>query len=334
MRGDDDHEWRWFHSRAYRARGIPGIVVEAHDITALKEVERKLADTEEFFRQAFEEAPIGLSLAAIDDVGDPVIVRANRLYAHAYGFEPEELEGRAIAPQIHPDDWPAAQAARQRLLSGQSTRERMQVRIIRRDGSALWCTLTRSVLRDQAGTPRFTMAQLEDATETRDMVSQLSALAHSDPLTGLTNRRGLEIELATLLADPVASAHAAVYFLDLDGFKVVNDRLGHREGDVALREVAQRLIGLTRTHDTVARVGGDEFVILARHVGSDAAAALLRDRLAQMEVVVSTDPPATVRASVGLARPNVHDSVQALIDRADRVMYRQKRNARGQQIRA
>jgi diguanylate cyclase (GGDEF)-like protein len=209
-------------------------------------------------------------------------------------------------------------------LNGETTRERMQVRIVRRDGSALWCSMTRSVLRDRDGTPRFTMAQLEDATETRAVVDRLAALAHTDPLTGVTNRRGLDAELTGLLADAVASAPAALYFVDLDGFKVVNDRLGHAGGDVVLQTVAQRLIGLTRTGDTVARVGGDEFIVLARHVGSEEAANRLAERLRNVAVTVDDVPTLVVRASVGMARPRAYDSAQALIDRADRMMYRVK----------
>ena len=319
-----DTTYRWYDVRVWRAPGIPGVVFEAHDITAIRAAERRLADAETFFRQAFEDAPIGLCLASIDDVAPPQLVACNRLYAHAFGYEPEDLVGQPTSGQIHADDWAAAQAGRQRLLNGETTRERMQVRIVRRDGSALWCSMTRSMLRDGDGTPRFTMAQLEDATESRAVVDELAALAHSDPLTGVSNRRGLDVALAGLLTDAVASSPAALYFVDLDGFKEVNDRLGHAGGDVVLQTVAQRLLGLTRTGDTVARVGGDEFIVLARHVGSEEAAERLGQRLRDMAVTVDAAAALVVRASVGMARPRAYDSAQALIDRADRMMYRVK----------
>lgn len=319
-----DGDYHWYDVRAWRADGIPGVVLEAHDITAVKEAERRVADAEALFRSAFEEAPIGLSLASVDDLAEPRLVVCNRLYAHAFGYEPEDLVHRPVHEVIHPDDWTAAQAARHRLVAGETTRERMQVRIVRRDGSVLWCSMTRSLVRGEDGRPRYTMAQLEDATETRAVVDQLAALAHTDPLTGVANRRGLDAELTSLLADPVVSVHAALYFVDLDGFKEINDAHGHAAGDTALRAVAERLIALTRTGDTVARVGGDEFVVLARHVGSDDAARRLGERLAAMEVRPGDLAGLAVRASVGMARPRPYDSAQALVDRADRMMYRVK----------
>lgn len=319
-----DGDYHWYDVRAWRADGIPGVVLEAHDITAVKEAERRLADAEALFRAAFEEAPIGLSLASLDDLVAPRLVVCNRLYAHAFGYEPEDLIGRPVHEVLHPDDWAAAQAARRRLVDGETTRERMQVRIVRRDGSVLWCSMTRSLVRGEDGRPRYTMAQLEDATETRAVVDQLALLAHTDPLTGVANRRGLDAELTSLLLDPVVSVHAALYFVDLDGFKEINDAHGHAAGDTALRAVAERLIGLTRVGDTVARIGGDEFVVLARHVGSDDAARRLGERLAGMEVRPDGAAGFAVRASVGMARPRPYDSAQALIDRADRMMYRAK----------
>ena len=151
-------------------------------------------------------------------------------------------------------------------------------------------------------------------------------LAHTDPLTGLTNRRGFEIELEGLLSDPVGAGHAALFFLDLNGFKLVNDRLGHRAGDDALRVIADRLRSLTRAHDTVARVGGDEFVILARQVGADPAAAQLAERFGQALLRPPGAPDVVVRASVGVAVPQAGDTAQALIERADRAMYAAKRD--------
>jgi len=324
---DTEGRWRWFDSRVSLAEGVPGVVSVSRDISERTAMEREMADAEELFRQAFEEAPIGTAMTTAGVDGSATIVRANRLYAHALGLEPEDLVGRSNLEFVHPDDRAAALAARHRLVAGLTARERMQLRIVRRDGSVVWHTLTRSVLRDQAGAVRYILAQVEDASETHDLVSRLAVQAHTDPLTGLANRRGLETELTRLLEDPLKAAHAAVFFLDLDGFKEVNDRLGHAAGDRALRIVGERLLSLTRAHDTVARVGGDEFVILARHVGGPGAEVVLAERFAQILVHLAHELPVEVRASVGSARPAPGDTAGGLLERADRAMYRSKRRA-------
>ncbi|EHR69989.1 diguanylate cyclase (GGDEF) domain-containing protein [Burkholderiales bacterium JOSHI_001] len=107
----------------------------------------------------------------------------------------------------------------------------------------------------------------------------LRSLAHTDALTGLPNRRGLALEIQALLPQATAQRLLAVYLLDLDGFKAVNDRLGHDAGDELLKAVAQRLRALLRNRDVVARLGGDEFVVLAGDLPSDADARHLGTKL-------------------------------------------------------
>ena len=318
-------DWHWLDMRVWQADGVPGRVVVARDITARKSMERELADAEALFRQAFEEAPIGMAMTSAGAVDVPIVVLANQRYADALGRPLGEIVGHSARRFTHPDDHEASSAARARLLSGESTHERMHIRVLRDDGTTPWHVLTRTLLRDQAGAPRYVLAQLEDAGAAQDMVSKLAVLAHTDPLTGLANRRGLDTELAAVLADPYAMAHTAVFFLDLEGFKAVNDRFGHVVGDEVLRRVGGRLAQLTRSHDTVARVGGDEFVVIARHVSTHADAALVADRLTGALLPVDDALPLEIRASVGSARPVPGDTAATLVDRADRDMYRHKR---------
>jgi len=160
----------------------------------------------------------------------------------------------------------------------------------------------------------------------------LRALAHTDALTGLPNRRGLETELA--LALPLADNQRvlAVYLLDLDGFKAVNDRLGHDAGDELLIAVSARLRAELRRGDVVARLGGDEFVVLARDLGTEADAWQLGRKL-----VAAFGQPFTVRGqtcSVGLtagfalAPLDGHDA-PSLLRRADAAMYAGKQSGKG-----
>lgn len=161
----------------------------------------------------------------------------------------------------------------------------------------------------------------------------MHSLAQSDPLTGLPNRRGLEAVLARSLAQAGPQRVAAVYLLDLDGFKQVNDRLGHDAGDALLVAVARRLRTCVRASDTVARLGGDEFVVVAEGLaGEDDAAALGR------KLLEATDAPFDVAGAachvgltIGYALAPVDGGDGAvLLKAADAAMYAGKQAGRRQ----
>jgi diguanylate cyclase (GGDEF)-like protein len=159
----------------------------------------------------------------------------------------------------------------------------------------------------------------------------LRALAHTDALTGLPNRRGLQERLAVVL--PLARPHQllAVFLLDLDGFKPVNDRHGHDVGDALLIAVGQRLQGQLRGSDVVARLGGDEFVVLAGGLADEAAARGLGQKMlaAFDEPFVALGQRCDVGLTIGYALAPL-DGVTAddLIKRADAAMYAGKQAGR------
>ena len=151
-----------------------------------------------------------------------------------------------------------------------------------------------------------------------------------DRLTGLPNRDLLDdrIRQALALARRDAERHAG-FFLDLDGFKSVNDQLGHEVGDIVLREISRRLVAATRETDTISRLGGDEFFLLVQDIGSCDAAAHLAEKLIELiEQPVAGLPPAlTLSASIGIClfpRSGLDATAEAIIRRADQAMYRVK----------
>jgi diguanylate cyclase (GGDEF)-like protein len=152
----------------------------------------------------------------------------------------------------------------------------------------------------------------------------LRSLAHTDPLTGLPNRRGLQAELANALPRAGSDRLLGVYLLDLDGFKAVNDRLGHDAGDELLRRVAERLRAPLRHRDVVARLGGDEFVVMATDLPSDDDARRLGHKLldAIAEPFLLRGQSCRVGLTVGyaLAPFDGHDA-DSLLKRADAAMY-------------
>ena len=152
----------------------------------------------------------------------------------------------------------------------------------------------------------------------------LRSLAHTDALTSLPNRRGLNEVLTRVLPVSVPERMTAIYLVDLDGFKPVNDRLGHDAGDALLIAVARRLEALVRTSDTVARLGGDEFVIVATRLASDADAQALGRKLVtgfeQPFQVAGQECRVGLTVGYALAPLDGSDAL-SLLKRADAAMY-------------
>ena len=163
-------------------------------------------------------------------------------------------------------------------------------------------------------------------------VSELELRADVDPLLDILNRRGFERELKRSLAYLQRyQGEAALLFIDLDGFKAVNDEHGHAAGDALLKAVARELTGHVRASDVVARLGGDEFGVLLWNLGSPLAAAKARELEKLIEAVSVAHGAArlAVGASAGLVPLAVGATPEQMIDAADRAMYARKKERRG-----
>ena len=159
-------------------------------------------------------------------------------------------------------------------------------------------------------------------------IKNLAYLANHDPLTGLFNRRRFEEDLEARLAESRRhGTHGGLLVIDLDRFKAINDEFGHLAGDAVLCAIADTLRRNTRDSDTVARIGGDEFVVLVNHenaAGVDACASKLSDHIARVSVPFET-ATLSIGASIGVALFPEHATAQALFLAADAALYRSKR---------
>ncbi len=177
------------------------------------------------------------------------------------------------------------------------------------------------------------IARLEaELADLRARVAELEAHAERDPLTELLNRRGFERELArTRSYMERYGGNAALIYLDLDGFKPVNDRHGHAAGDAVLKAVAAALVGAVRASDAVARLGGDEFAVLLWNLGARDAQnkALALERAIAEAVVTWGGRRLSVGASSGLAELAHDRDVDDILSRADAQMYARKRTRKG-----
>ena len=286
-----------------------------------------LASNRDVFETFFEAARIGLALA--DLTGR--YVRVNDTYATLLGQSPEDLIGIPIGDVLEGGD-PNALAD---MLSGRVQSVQNERQYVHRDGTSTWLLHGVATVLSPEGTPAWFAVSAQDITERRraeqdlrELTAVLTERAVRDPLTGLANRALLEERLRTVLARDSRSGDATgLLFLDLDGFKGVNDRHGHAVGDTVLRAVADRLTGAVRPSDTVARLGGDEFVILvesASQAAVDALVARLREAVGAPLHVHGLDLVVGVSVGVALATGGACDP-QSLLSQADARMYDAKR---------
>lgn len=177
------------------------------------------------------------------------------------------------------------------------------------------------------------IAFLHDISERKSLFASMEAMALRDTLTGLPNRRALMQALTEAIqrANRLRQS-CAVFFLDLDRFKQVNDRYGHEEGDELLRQFAERVLHTVRKTDTVGRLAGDEFIVILENLHSDSAAQETADKLAPALRQPFTLKTATVTlsASIGIAihHPDDPQDIETLLSRADRAMYLNKQQTR------
>lgn len=200
----------------------------------------------------------------------------------------------------------------------------------RKDGQLLPELLSISRVVDKKGNTVNYVGMFLDITERWEAETRTQYLAHHDYLTGLPNRLALTEHAAhTLTIARRYKRRLAIFYVDLDRFKPINDEYGHNVGDVILKTVAQRLLGMVRESDTVCRQGGDEFVILLPEFTDlahlEMLAIKIRDEIQKPCLVSGIGNPLTVSASIGIATyPDDGETVETLIQAADTAMYQAK----------
>jgi diguanylate cyclase (GGDEF)-like protein/PAS domain S-box-containing protein len=289
------------------------------------QVQRRRAD--ERFQALFLHAP---DMVAVLDA-DGRVAYSSPSAASVLHFAAGSLQGSSVFELVHPDDRPRMREAFATLLSGRDTVLRLQTRILNRAGEAAWFEFTAS---NQMDNPALTgiVINARDISENRAFQERLHHEATHDALTGLPNRRRMQDALGTSLRDDAV----AVLFLDLDGFKPVNDAHGHEAGDELLRQVADRLGTCVRDSDVLARVGGDEFVVLMPGVTAraDADAMSHRVRTAVERPFQVFGAEIIIGASVGVHLATPSDDPDQALRAADHAMYAVKHLGGGRRANA
>lgn len=286
-------------------------------------VAQALHASEARFRAVFEGAAIGIGIADLD--GN--ILQVNTALLRMFGGSEQSVRGRNVMDWTHPEDAPHVWKLYDELVRGEREHYHVEKPFYRPDGTALWTNLTVSLLRDADGDPQYQLALMEDTTERRLLNLRLRYEATHDALTGLPNRT-LFFERLEKALNAGDGQRFGLCYLDLDGFKTINDSLGHAAGDRLLVEVADRLQSCaTAPGEMVARLGGDEFVALTTGPGTEQEVDELAERIMNALVTpVSIDGrDLLVRGSIGIVEGPAGERTPAEVLRsADITMYRAK----------
>ena len=310
-----DGSWVWIESTVMNQLAQTGAVVAvSHDVSARKQQEAALRASEQELRTLAESVPAAVFRATAD---------GSVTFANSLWYELTAPCGPigSLHQLVSPAEAGPLLASWGELVGGRGAFE-LDVSAIDGRTLRLRCRSVPTPTGDVVlGTIDDVSAEVEATTELRRQVER-------DALTGLVNRAGLARFLAAALGGE-ATAEAVLVFVDLDGFKVVNDTWGHRVGDGVLEEVAGRLRTAVRPNDIVARYGGDEFVLLCTDVpaGEDQAIVERIEHALEQPVVVDGHEWRAA-ASVGVVRPHPGETVESAVHRADGEMYQRKRSRR------
>jgi diguanylate cyclase (GGDEF)-like protein/PAS domain S-box-containing protein len=296
---------------------------------ALGEAELAARASEARFRAVFAGAAIGIGLG--DAQGN--ILDANPALRKMLGYSVRQMRTRNVSDFMHPEDVQKVWVLYEQLIRGERESFRTAKQFLRSDGSDIWTHLTVSLIRDVAGNPEFQIAVIEDVTDLQRLQNKLQYQAHHDELTGLANRALFHRRLEQVLLAPGRLGRVGLCLMDLDGFKSINDSVGHAVGDQVLVEIANRLeAALSTKGHLVARLGGDEFVVLVENTsGPQDVITVAEDALGAVDQPITIEGrDFRVTASAGLVeRESTATAAADLMRAADITLYWAKADGKG-----
>lgn len=319
---------RYFEFNIRRTRQAEGpiLLLIGRDITFKRQARLRLQESEEFFRLTFSQAAVGIALLSREGR----FVRVNRKLTQIVGYTEIELLQRFVHQITYQSDLLEDRVLIRQLIDGEIRDFQRETRYVSKRGNTIWVTVSASAMREAVSGQLRLIIAVEDISRRKQAEEALLRMANHDTLTGLPNRALLQDRLSHAIAQAQRNGRmVAVMFIDLDRFKHVNDSLGHDAGDQMIIEIARRLGRSLRESDTVARQGGDEFVVvLPDLVAPDDAGLVARKVLADLfQPLTLSGNELFPTGSIGIAiYPRDGRDPTALLKAADTAMYRSKAN--------
>ena len=295
------------------------------DMSERTQAELALKQSEERYRALFDSS---LELVYVHDF-EGKMLDVNPTALELLGYCREDIPSLNFASMLHPEDLPRAMGSLRGVARPDLGREQGEFKVRHKDGSYVYLEIKASIIR-RDGKPYAIQGIARDISERKMFEQRLSEMATHDSLTGLPNRVLLNDRFTLALAQANRNKNRlAIIAIDLDRFKSVNDTLGHQAGDDLLKCIAKRLRGLIRSSDTVARMGGDEFLLLMPelHVIEDANKIIDKIAAAFKEPFLIDGSRLNMSVSMGLAiYPDDGEDMDALMRKSDAAMYNIKRH--------
>jgi diguanylate cyclase (GGDEF)-like protein/PAS domain S-box-containing protein len=314
----------WYEVKAYPH--ADGLSIYFRDVT-----ERVAAEQKMRLHERAIEATVNAIVITTGRRQKYSIVHVNPAFERITGYSAGEVLGRN-ARFLHGEECDQPGLAVLRALLREQKEGCVTLRNYRKDGTLFYNELRISPVRNARGHVTHFVGVLNDITETKRYQDELEHHVNHDALTGLPNRHLLRDRLHQALARANRrELQCAVMFLDIDHFKLVNDGLGHHVGDALLKDIGSELLALLRPEDTVARFGGDEFVLIADDIQDPASVTEIAERIVSRLSMPRRigDEEIAVSASVGIAMyPADGETVDSLLRHADTAMYHAKERGR------
>lgn len=308
---------------------ICGLIGAILDITERKQADEALRQE----RQSLDGIIKGTNAGTWEwniPTGEVVI---NDRLAEIIGYTLEEISPMSIYDWMkfcHPDDLHLSNELAERHFRGELDYYDLEVRMKHKDGSWVWVLARGKVIKwTEDGKPLIMSGTHQDVTMRKQNEEKIKYLATHDVLTDLPSLKLARDRIRMAISSARRHKTAvAIMFIDLDGFKSVNDNLGHDAGDYVLKQVAQRLLSCIRETDTVARIGGDEFLIVATEIDDHKTVSMIAERVIHLvpQPIFYNGETAVVGASIGIAfYPDDDEDTDRLIKKADEAMYNIKK---------
>ncbi|MFC4930208.1 EAL domain-containing protein [Massilia sp. GCM10023247] len=319
---------RYLEFNIRRTRQAEGhiLLLIGQDVTFKRQARLRLQESEEFFRLTFSQAAVGIALLSREGR----FVRVNRKLTQIVGFTEIELLQRFVHQITHQGDLLEDRVLIRQLIDGEIRDFQRETRYVSKGGRPIWVTISASAMREAVSGELRVIIAVEDISRRKQAEEALLRMANHDALTGLPNRTLLQDRLAHAIVQAQRTQRmVGVMFIDLDRFKHVNDSLGHDAGDQMIIEIARRLGKSLRESDTVARQGGDEFVVVLPDLASPEDAGLVAQKvLAELfQPLMLLGNELFPTGSIGIAiYPRDGQDANALLKAADSAMYRSKAN--------
>lgn len=318
-------EVKWVWEQSIPVANAKGEYIESEgfilDITNIKNTEKALKESEDRFRTIFELAPLGIGIFSMST---GAARHLNRKFAEILGRNQEELMGLDWREYSHPEDIPENLEKLALLKENKINGFSINKRLYKADGSTIWVNMVIAPFETNTGEETH-LCMIEDITSSKLKEQEIEYLSYHDILTGLYNRRFFEE--AQKQFDARRDTPFSLIMGDVNGLKLINDSFGHAAGDRLLKEAARILQNSCRGEDFVARIGGDEFVIILDHTDSAAAEKLCKRINRTCKEYGKSEDKQTFFLSISLGfatKTSPNQTVEELLKVAEDMLYKKK----------